>query len=181
MCTFRTSYLPHQRLLQSIFLAFQTQLKGCLLTSPVSAGPVFAKDNTAQPPTHGKEVVILTGVTGTLGVHIFDVLRMSDRVGEIHCLIRGADQNAAEQRLVKALEHKKLPGIKQSKAEVHCHVCKLHHNEKLGLEENVYLVSRPIARFRLGSQLLSSNITSLTETQTSLSSVPSVGRYPLES
>ncbi|KAF2645815.1 acetyl-CoA synthetase-like protein [Massarina eburnea CBS 473.64] len=57
------------------------------------------------------EVVVLTGATGALGAHILDLLRRSSTVSTIYCLVRGADENAANQRVSKALEQRGLEGI----------------------------------------------------------------------
>ena len=85
-----------------------------------------------------EEVVVLTGATGTLGVHIFHQLRTSDKVKEIHCLIRGATQHAAEERLHKALTHKHLPPIDQAKAAIYIHTCDLRDDNNLGLTQETY-------------------------------------------
>ncbi|KAG8532232.1 putative NRPS-like protein biosynthetic cluster [Bacidia gigantensis] len=81
----------------------------------------------------GGEVVLLTGVTGTLGVWIFHLLRFSSTISEIHCLIRATDSHAAEQRLTKALAHKHLPPHQESKTKVFWHPCKLADSPSLGL------------------------------------------------
>lgn len=51
---------------------------------------------------HG-EVVILTGATGALGAHILNVLRESNAVSTIYCLVRGVDDTAARERVNEAL------------------------------------------------------------------------------
>ena len=75
-------------------------------------------------------------MTGTLGIHILDQLRASDKIREIHCLIRGASQTAAEERVRKALSQKHLAPLETSKAAVHIHTCNLVE-ERLGLTEEV--------------------------------------------
>ncbi|KAL9610002.1 MAG: hypothetical protein Q9167_005275 [Letrouitia subvulpina] len=96
-----------------------------------------------SPTRHGlhkplQEIILLTGVTGTVGIHVFNQLRISDKVAEIHCLIRGANQHAAEQRLRKALSQKSLPPLEQSKPLVAIHPCKLTEKEALGLKQETY-------------------------------------------
>ncbi|KAL9044125.1 MAG: hypothetical protein Q9214_002717 [Letrouitia sp. 1 TL-2023] len=85
-----------------------------------------------------QEIIVLTGATGTLGIHVFNQLRNSDKVAEIHCLIRGANQHAAEQRLRKALSQKSLSPLEQSKPHVAIHPCKLTEKETLGLKLETY-------------------------------------------
>ncbi|KAL9639726.1 MAG: hypothetical protein Q9164_000738, partial [Protoblastenia rupestris] len=86
---------------------------------------------------HNREVVILTGVTGTLGVWILNILRDSDHVEEIHCLVRAASGESAKKRVTQALEKKSLPPLESSKAKVFCHPCTLSNRSTLGLgQEN---------------------------------------------
>lgn len=54
------------------------------------------------------EVVVLTGATGALGAHILDQLYKSDNVDTIYCLVRGADEYAATERVRKALQERGL-------------------------------------------------------------------------
>ncbi|KAF2141900.1 uncharacterized protein K452DRAFT_318826 [Aplosporella prunicola CBS 121167] len=58
-----------------------------------------------------KEVVILTGATGALGSHLLNLYRKTESVSQIFCLVRGADQHAARERVNKALEQRGMPGI----------------------------------------------------------------------
>ena len=104
---------------------------------------VESPDRTHQRRVNGEEqelpiIIVLTGVTGTLGVHILDKLRTSDQVAEVHCLVRGADQHAARERVRKALQQKQLPPPEQSKPEIHIHTCKLTDEQTLGLRPEVY-------------------------------------------
>ena len=62
---------------------------------------------------------------------------MSDRVGEVHCLIRGATEHAARERLSKALHQKNLESIEASETSIHIHTCKLSE-ASLGLSPDVY-------------------------------------------
>ncbi|KAF2200028.1 acetyl-CoA synthetase-like protein [Delitschia confertaspora ATCC 74209] len=55
--------------------------------------------------------VVLTGATGALGAHILHLLRMSDDVEKIYCLVRGSDDCAARERINKALTQKGLEGL----------------------------------------------------------------------
>ena len=78
-------------------------------------------------------MVVLTGVTGTLGVWIFDMLCSYCQVEEIHCLIRAPDVAAAEQRLIQSLAQRRLASLQNTKAMVYCHPCNLSDRETLGL------------------------------------------------
>ncbi|GAB7359369.1 hypothetical protein MBLNU230_g6020t1 [Neophaeotheca triangularis] len=55
-----------------------------------------------------KEIIVLTGATGALGAHILAQYRNSPSVSKIYCLVRGADENAAFERVNKALLQRKL-------------------------------------------------------------------------
>ncbi|KAH7132104.1 male sterility protein-domain-containing protein [Dendryphion nanum] len=72
--------------------------------------PRNIRDQNAEEPnpstTGSGENVILTGATGALGAHILDLLRRSNDVTTIYCLVRGTDEHAAKQRVSKALEQK---------------------------------------------------------------------------
>ncbi|KAF1953935.1 hypothetical protein CC80DRAFT_517873 [Byssothecium circinans] len=57
------------------------------------------------------EVIVLTGATGALGAHILNLLRDSDSVSTVYCLVRGSNKNAAKERITKALEQRGLGGI----------------------------------------------------------------------
>ena len=85
-----------------------------------------------------RETVVLTGVTGTLGAWIFNILRFSDYVGEIHCLVRAANHHAAKQRVVKALEKRRLSPLESSKAKVCIYPCTLSERSSLGLGPDTY-------------------------------------------
>jgi hypothetical protein len=58
-----------------------------------------------------RDVVVLTGATGALGAHVLDQYRSSASVRRVYCLVRGADAHAAEERVAKALEYRKLRAL----------------------------------------------------------------------
>ena len=58
-----------------------------------------------------RDVVVLTGATGALGAHVLDQYRSSSSVRRVYCLVRGADVHAAEERVAKALEYRKLRAL----------------------------------------------------------------------
>ncbi|KAK0261740.1 hypothetical protein B0A54_10062 [Friedmanniomyces endolithicus] len=66
--------------------------------------------------SHGREgeTIVLTGATGALGAHILDQYRGKAGVRKIYCLVRGADEHAASERLDKALVQRKLRPLKDS-------------------------------------------------------------------
>jgi thioester reductase-like protein len=57
------------------------------------------------------EVVLLTGATGALGVNILDLLQKTTNVEAIYCLVRGADEHAARERVNKALKQRGLVSL----------------------------------------------------------------------
>ena len=85
-----------------------------------------------------KRVIVLTGVTGTLGVHIFNILRTDQSVKEIHCLIRAQDEMAAEQRLTHALTQRHLARIQDTIPTIYCHPCDIGEKRTLGLKPPIY-------------------------------------------
>lgn len=66
---------------------------------------------TGQRGMPQKEVILLTGVTGGLGAHVLDQYRRSSSVSLIVCLVRGSDNHAAKERVVKSLSSRKLAPI----------------------------------------------------------------------
>ncbi|KAK5112939.1 hypothetical protein LTR62_003761 [Meristemomyces frigidus] len=54
------------------------------------------------------DVIVLTGATGALGAHVLDQYRRKQTVAKIYCLVRGADEHAATERVNKALEQRRL-------------------------------------------------------------------------
>ena len=83
------------------------------------------------------QVVLLTGVTGTLGAHIFSQLQAAAVKSEIHCLIRASSKEAAINRAKKALSQRHLPSFDSSLDSVHFHPCKLSDGF-LGLGQELF-------------------------------------------
>jgi thioester reductase-like protein len=86
------------------------------------------------------EVVVLTGATGALGAHILDLLQKTQKVDTIYCLVRGADEHAAKERVNKALEQRgliSLPSPDTPNSKVKVMLAQLSE-ERLGLSEEVY-------------------------------------------
>lgn len=78
-------------------------------------------EHTSPPATNGRsegdekgDVFVLTGATGALGAHILDLLQNSKSVERVYCLVRGADEHAARERVSKALEQRGLTGLASS-------------------------------------------------------------------
>ena len=82
-------------------------------------------------------VVILTGATGALGAHILAGLLDSPRVSIVHCLVRAASRNAAEERVFKALRARRKLGLYMGSPRISCHPYKLS-DSMLGMEEDLY-------------------------------------------
>ncbi|KAK4980938.1 hypothetical protein LTR28_011564 [Elasticomyces elasticus] len=109
----------------------------------------FRQDSDYNPEdgnAHGADgdVVVLTGATGALGAHILDIYRTDVTVSRIYCLVRGADYQAATERVNKALEQRDLEplhptGDPTSPSKVV--VLKAQLSEPgLGLSEEVYQI-----------------------------------------
>lgn len=86
------------------------------------------------------DVVILTGATGALGAHILDTLQNAGTTKKVYCLVRGADEHAAKERVSKGLEQRGLtslltPGRANDKVEV---IPAQLSDERLGLSEELY-------------------------------------------
>ena len=84
-----------------------------------------------------KNVVLITGVTGTLGAHVLSQLRTQSSVGEIHCLVRAASSVAAQERLRKSLLYRQLAPLDAISVKICCHPCKLSE-PGLGLDEKTF-------------------------------------------
>ena len=85
-------------------------------------------------------VIVLSGATGALGAHILDLLRKRLDVEAIYCLVRGADEHAARERVSKALEQRGLSslgssGVLNDKIKV---VPSQLGEERLGLSDETY-------------------------------------------
>ena len=84
-----------------------------------------------------KQVILLTGATGTLGAHILSQLRAMTSVGEIHCLVRAKDDATAQKRLQASLSHRQLPPLKYSCIKIFSYPCELSQLH-LGLTEEAF-------------------------------------------
>lgn len=120
----------------------EEQLMKDLVTQYGSFAEHSAKPATNDPPDNDKrgEVVVLTGATGALGAHILSLLRNSEAVEAIYCLVRGADQHAAKERVSKALEQRGLPSLLASdpiNAKVKVLPAQLG-DKRLGLSDSLY-------------------------------------------
>ncbi|KAK4546065.1 hypothetical protein LTR36_002202 [Oleoguttula mirabilis] len=87
----------------------------------------------------GRDVVILTGATGALGAHILDQYRAKANVRKIYCLVRGADEHAARERVNKALVQRKLQPLSGIDGDGKVTVLQAQLGDgQLGLEKQVY-------------------------------------------
>ncbi|KAF1838624.1 acetyl-CoA synthetase-like protein [Decorospora gaudefroyi] len=103
--------------------------------------------STPQKITHGcltkngaGGVIVLTGATGALGAHILDLFQKTPSVAAIYCLVRGADEHAARERVGKALEQRGLVNLISSDSQdsmVKVIPAQLRE-ERLGLSDEVY-------------------------------------------
>jgi thioester reductase-like protein len=86
------------------------------------------------------EIIVLTGATGALGAHILSLLQKEANVTAVYCLVRGADERAARERVSKALEQRGLidlgpPNVPGSKIKV---ISAQLGEERLGLSDGTY-------------------------------------------
>lgn len=85
------------------------------------------------------EVVVLTGCTGFLGAQVLAQLREASHVSKIYCLVRGATLHAARERVDKALQQRKLPGLQPGNSSDKVIVLQsLLSHPKLGLSQAQY-------------------------------------------
>lgn len=105
------------------------------------------EESASQPTTNGQraedkkgDVVLLTGATGALGAHTLDLLRKTETTKKVYCLVRGADEHAARERVSKALEQRGLnslltPGKATEEVEV---IPAQLSDARLGLSDELY-------------------------------------------
>jgi thioester reductase-like protein len=86
------------------------------------------------------DIIVLTGATGALGAHIVDLLQNSKKVDTIYCLVRGADEHAAKERVSKALQQRGLADLSSSNTNSHkVKVVQAQLSEPhLGLSDELY-------------------------------------------
>lgn len=113
------------------------------------------------------EVVLLTGATGALGSHILHACVNSDKITTVICLVRGASDYAAGDRIRKALSYRRL-SAPTAKVEI---LCADLSAPSLGLDQSVYQTLASIVttihhvawavNFRLSVSSFSSNLASV--------------------
>lgn len=86
------------------------------------------------------QVVVLTGATGALGTHILSLLQKATDVTAVYCLVRGADEQAARERVNTALQQRGLidlgpPDAPYGNIKV---VPAQFGEERLGLDDDTY-------------------------------------------
>ncbi|PPJ49897.1 hypothetical protein CBER1_04982 [Cercospora berteroae] len=108
--------------------------------------PIAAQlhQSTLTPPrtpsptqTEPRRTILLTGTTGSLGSHLLCQHVARSEVSRIHVLVRGASQQAAEERVRKALVSRKLPVPADFERKVMIHISNLSAS-RLGLAADVY-------------------------------------------
>ena len=96
--------------------------------------------NGSSTKKEGGEVVVLTGATGALGAHILDLLQKAPSIETVYCLVRGADEHAATERVGKAPDQRGLVSPVSSNTpngKVKVVPAQLGE-ERLGLSDEVY-------------------------------------------
>lgn len=92
---------------------------------------------SSKASTDDGKVILLTGPTGAIGSHLLRQLLDVSSVKHIHLLLRGATQEAARERVIKALETRKLGVPTEFGSKVSIHTCKLA-DTRLGLPDETY-------------------------------------------
>ncbi|KAL4800546.1 hypothetical protein BDV19DRAFT_398068 [Aspergillus venezuelensis] len=67
------------------------------------------------PRPRPEEVILLTGTTGSLGIHVLSQLMQKDTVKKIYCLVRASDPSNALDRILSNLASRSLPMVNVSK------------------------------------------------------------------
>ncbi|EUC40804.1 hypothetical protein COCMIDRAFT_107854 [Bipolaris oryzae ATCC 44560] len=96
--------------------------------------------NGLSEDSQGGDIVVLTGATGALGAHILSLVQKKPTVTAVYCLVRGADETAARERVNKALQQRSLidlgpPDASNTKIKV---VPAQLGEENLGLDDETY-------------------------------------------
>lgn len=101
--------------------------------------PVLANGHTTRPAKQGKETILITGATGSLGSNLLFQLLKSSQVEHIHLLVRGASPEASKQRLVEAFTSRELelPTNFDSIVSIHPYVLS---DDRMGLSEDSWAV-----------------------------------------
>ncbi len=108
--------------------------------SPLGDSPAI---NGCRERSVDGETVLLTGATGALGAHVLDQLRNKPNISKIYCLVRGADEHAAYERVSKALEQRLLRPLTASNGPKVFVLQAQLSDHRLGLDERSY---RQLAR-----------------------------------
>jgi thioester reductase-like protein len=99
-----------------------------------------SSQTSSRNKNKNREVVVLTGATGALGAHILGILQQSEGINTIYCLVRGADEHAAKERVSKALQQRGLADL--SPTNINSHKVKVVQaqlgDERLGLDDELY-------------------------------------------
>lgn len=125
----------HELMLRLVdqYSQFVQRTTGSLANGHDNSG--HAQDSNEQ--NKDKDVIVLTGATGALGAHILALYRDINTVSKVYCLVRGADDQAARERVNKSLLQRGLPGLTDVGNEVE--VLQAALGEKhLGLSERDY-------------------------------------------
>ncbi|EME81979.1 uncharacterized protein MYCFIDRAFT_29743 [Pseudocercospora fijiensis CIRAD86] len=96
--------------------------------------------STTSPDASGRrkaKTILMTGATGALGSHVLAQLLVRPTVSRIHLLLRGDSPEAAEQRVLKALEQRNLAAAHNFMTKAVIHTCNWS-SQRLGLPEDIY-------------------------------------------
>ncbi|KAJ1027212.1 hypothetical protein NDA18_003225 [Ustilago nuda] len=91
-----------------------------------------------QPHRLEKEIIVLTGATGSLGAHVVDQLRRKQTVSQIICLNRAANHQEAAKRTQDSLEARGLPPLEEGSSTEVVSLAVDLNKDNLGLSRQGY-------------------------------------------
>ncbi|KAI0965552.1 hypothetical protein F4678DRAFT_485201 [Xylaria arbuscula] len=89
-----------------------------------------------------KEVVLLTGATGTIGCHVVHYLAGQPSVDRVYCLVRAEEDAVAKQRITKAIADAKLNDLDVFQMSKIISLAAVLGEPRLGLTDQLYEVVR---------------------------------------
>lgn len=102
--------------------------------------PTFTETGSVKQSRDGKETILLTGSTGSLGAHLLSNAAQRQEVETVICLCRAKDDKEAQERVNESLAERKLPSFDQLSNR--CRILCLKSdvaNDHLGLMPEMYL------------------------------------------
>ncbi|KAI1812317.1 hypothetical protein GGS20DRAFT_27949 [Poronia punctata] len=98
----------------------------------------FPTIERGNPATVAKQVILLTGATGTIGRHLLHYLARQPDVTRIFCLVRAKDDAIAKQRIVLSIAEGRLDDLDVSEMAKISPLAASLGEPKLGLDSETY-------------------------------------------